>query len=245
MIVMGAICFSEATFAQKAVSSEFNMLVEGGYRYMSSNGVPKVTIAAIKPQTYVFRTVMEPKPASAVTPNNPAYFFGIALNGVPFDANRDTAPDTRGGFFVKLGQYAYNAIPPALVTKDLSHVGYAADGFAVFVSTAKIFKSSYNEKKEFVAGSGSLDRCNGATVNQKYYIYVITEEYPQLPLCWTGTPDDSFLKDQSTAGAKPVKMPPPANKGFNPMPNMNANVEKNQAAFIARNQKARSHEAYR
>lgn len=246
MIVMGAMCFSKGVLAQN-VGSEFKMQVDGGYRYISSNGIPKVTIAAIKPQSYIFRTPMEPKAASEITPNNPAYYFGVALNGVPFDAHRDTAPDTRGGFFIKPGQYAYNAIPKALVTKDLSHVGYAADGFAIFVSRTKIFKPSYNEKKEFVAGAGNLDRCNGATVNNKYYIYVITEEYPQLPLCWAGTPDESFLKDQTAvaSGTQPLKMPPPVNKGYNPLPNMNANVENNQAAFIEKNRKARSHEAYR
>lgn len=56
---------------------------------------------------------------------------------------------------------------------------------------------TFNEDYEYVEGSGNLDRCNGAmTVSDEYpdgtYAYFITEDYPVIPRCWVGTPDESF-----------------------------------------------------
>jgi len=44
---------------------------------------------------------------------------------------------------------------------------------------------------EYVAGAGDLDMCNGMTVNGQYGYYV-TDAYPWVLGCYTGTPDDSF-----------------------------------------------------
>ena len=44
---------------------------------------------------------------------------------------------------------------------------------------------------EYVAGSGDLDECNGMKVNG-HYGYFVTEAYPWVLGCFTGTPDPSF-----------------------------------------------------
>jgi hypothetical protein len=44
---------------------------------------------------------------------------------------------------------------------------------------------------EYVAGSGDLDECNGMTVDGQYGYY-ITDSFPWVLKCYTGTPDASF-----------------------------------------------------
>lgn len=44
---------------------------------------------------------------------------------------------------------------------------------------------------EFVTSSGDLDECNGMTVNGQYGYY-ITEAYPYVLACYSGTPERSF-----------------------------------------------------
>ena len=47
---------------------------------------------------------------------------------------------------------------------------------------------------EYVAGLGDLDACNGMTVDGAYG-YVVTEGFPYILGCFTGTPDPSFRKN--------------------------------------------------
>lgn len=100
-------------------------------------------------------------------------------------------------------------------------VGFAADGFPIFGSyfddngQVRKAKSSYRLKAGsrpagdgepggtydgtfrddyvFVAGLGDLDMCNGMTVNGVYGYY-ITDTYPYVLGCFSGTPDSSFNK---------------------------------------------------
>ena len=44
---------------------------------------------------------------------------------------------------------------------------------------------------EYVAESGDLDACNGMTVDGQYGYY-ITNAYPWVLTCYSGTPDTSF-----------------------------------------------------
>ncbi|WP_294226924.1 YHYH protein [uncultured Shimia sp.] len=51
----------------------------------------------------------------------------------------------------------------------------------------------------YVAGAGSLDACNGAFVKtadypRGTYAYFLTDTFPVIPRCHTGTPDSSFQK---------------------------------------------------
>lgn len=59
------------------------------------------------------------------------------------------------------------------------------------------FDGTFNEDYVYRAGTGNLDECNGGfTVSPEYpsgtYAYFLTENYPVIPRCFTGTPDDSF-----------------------------------------------------
>ena len=101
-------------------------------------------------------------------------------------------------------------------------IGFAADGFPVYGSyfddngTIRKATSSYQLKQgaratvsgvnpggsydgqfiddyEYVQGKGDLDECNGMTQNGSYGYYV-TDSYPWVMGCFTGTPDDSFKK---------------------------------------------------
>lgn len=59
------------------------------------------------------------------------------------------------------------------------------------------YDGTFHQDYEFIEGSGLLDECNGTmTVSAEYpegtYAYFLTEEYPVVPMCWSGTPDDSF-----------------------------------------------------
>ncbi len=50
---------------------------------------------------------------------------------------------------------------------------------------------------EYVEGLGNLDECNGRTgVTPEFpsgtCYYVLTDDFPVIPRCFKGTPDDSF-----------------------------------------------------
>lgn len=105
--------------------------------------------------------------------------------------------------------------------EDSPVVGFAADGFPIFGSyfddqgTIRKAQSSYRLKLgtrptgtgqpggsydgtfrddyEYIEGEGDLDACNGMTLNGVYGYY-ITDNYPYVLACFTGTPDSSFNK---------------------------------------------------
>lgn len=102
-------------------------------------------------------------------------------------------------------------------------IGYAADGFPIYneftnkKNKTKKLNSSYKLKKgqrvngpngnfngqfnqdfKFVKNSGDLDACNGRFgITKEFkkgtYYYVLTTEYPYIPRCFKGIPDESFL----------------------------------------------------
>jgi hypothetical protein len=128
--------------------------------------------------------------------------------------NAHTQPD---------GTYHYHGNPLALFAQDHAHepspvIGFAADGFPIFGSfiadggTIRKAQSSYQLKTGtrsggpggtydgtfiddwvYVEGSGDLDACNGMT-QDGIYGYVVTDTYPHVMGCFTGTPDPSFRK---------------------------------------------------
>lgn len=66
----------------------------------------------------------------------------------------------------------------------------------------------------YTTGSGTLDACNGRVgVTPEYpdgtYYYVITDEFPYVPRCFAGTPDDSFAKQnaRSSSAQQPRRRP--------------------------------------
>jgi hypothetical protein len=61
------------------------------------------------------------------------------------------------------------------------------------------YDGKFTADYEYVPGSGDLDETHGRFgVTPEYpagiYYYFITEEFPQLPRSWRGTPDESFFK---------------------------------------------------
>lgn len=124
------------------------------------------------------------------------------------------------------GAYHYHGNPLALFEQDQAKtaspvIGFAADGFPIFGSfindngIIRKAKSSYQLKQgiraggpggaydgtfvddwEYVASSGDLDRCNGMS-QDSVYGYVITDVYPHVMGCFTGTPDASFGKGRA------------------------------------------------
>ncbi len=102
-------------------------------------------------------------------------------------------------------------------------IGFAADGFPIYGS---FFQDETGEVRKAVSGyalkqgerpegdenpegaydgmyradygftnAGDLDECNGMTVNGQYGYYV-TDSYPWVLACFTGTPDSSFQRRQ-------------------------------------------------
>tara|TARA_B100001057_G_C22733595_1_gene904851 strand:+ start:120 stop:1004 length:885 start_codon:yes stop_codon:yes gene_type:complete len=114
------------------------------------------------------------------------------------------------------GMYHYHGLPVGLIQTqkkpdDLTHVGFAGDGFKIYVSMKNKFKSgyqlkiglrnggpggvhdgTYSQDFEFKHGAGDLDECNGIETGEHGYIYLITEEFPFIPRCWKGSPHSSF-----------------------------------------------------
>lgn len=108
-------------------------------------------------------------------------------------------------------------------------IGFAADGFPIFGSffddhgTVRKAASSYQLKTgqrpggsdgpggtydgtyiddyEYVEGAGDLDVCNGMIVDGVYG-YFVTETYPYILACFTGTPDPSFRKPGQADGRR-------------------------------------------
>ncbi|MEZ5424780.1 MAG: YHYH protein [Pyrinomonadaceae bacterium] len=61
------------------------------------------------------------------------------------------------------------------------------------------FDGTFEADWEFAAGSGDLDQCNGRfgktpEFPEGIYHYFLTSEYPFIPRCVRGTPDESFEK---------------------------------------------------
>jgi hypothetical protein len=145
------------------------------------------------------------------------YRYDPMAPGAGFGAdehNAHTQPD---------GTYHYHGNPMALFDQENPAapspvIGFAADGFPIFGSfisdgdsirkaTASYqlksgtrpggpggeYDGTYVDDWEYVAGSGDLDQCNGMS-QDGVYGYVVTESYPHVLGCFSGTPDASFRK---------------------------------------------------
>ncbi len=102
--------------------------------------------------------------------------IGFAADGFPIygsyflDAETDTVRKAASGYTLKQGSRG---------TKSNSNPGGLHDG-------------TYIDDWEFT-DIGDLDECNGMTVDGQYGYYV-TDSYPWVIKCFSGTPDDSFKK---------------------------------------------------
>lgn len=78
----------------------------------------------------------------------------------------------------------------------------------------KEYDGTFVQDYNYVAGSGDLDECNGRTgVTPEFpggtYYYVITAEFPFIPRCFRGTPDDSFKRRGPGPRGRPPGPRPP------------------------------------
>jgi hypothetical protein len=141
----------------------------------------------------------------------------------PMSGQTDFGTDTHNAHAQPNGEYHYHGNPHALFDDTHGDqaspvIGFAADGFPIFGSFFKSdggirkAESSYQLKTgkresgpggsydgtfvddyEFISGSGDLDSCNGMTIDGVYGYYV-TDSYPHVLACFSGTPDASFQK---------------------------------------------------
>ena len=172
---------------------------------------------------------------------------GVAVNGVKFEpgtaesvscATGETyrveglqntfslGMDFNNAHVQPTGAYHYHGLSDLLAEThnsskgELVHVGFAADGHLIYISTTNKYTSSYRlsgtfrtgsncqvslgpgqgpdiavggtipdgtytSDWEYVDGYGSLDDCNGISINGQY-AYVITDEFPYISRCLKG-----------------------------------------------------------
>jgi arylsulfatase A-like enzyme len=122
------------------------------------------------------------------------------------------------------GSYHYHGPPPITSGDENTPsgvIGFAADGFPIFgpyfddngtirkaVPGYRLkegsrpdgpddpggeYDGSFRADWEYVDGLGDLDECNGMTHDGQYG-YRVTEAYPYILACFSGTPDPSFFK---------------------------------------------------
>ncbi|MFZ4768429.1 MAG: YHYH protein [Roseimicrobium sp.] len=160
-----------AALAQRSSGpNQVSIATEGPYRFIRSNGWPdhepgqfprKGNPNTVAPQSYTFRVPM--KPVAAAEPARLFGWWGVALNGVPFEPGTAETwnNDPQSGWryeaatgFLNLGldehnahvqpsgAYHYHALPVGLVErlggegKKMLHIGWAADGYPVYTSWA-------------------------------------------------------------------------------------------------------------
>ena len=232
VLLSGLLSYSLAHAQGSGAVPTVSITVKDDVRYISGYGIPQHAATnyqnlGIQPQATAFKVDASPQKAQVPTPVRSVDFFGVSLDGVSikhavssyWDGNKDWGIlkkplDKNGGAVTDVG-YVYGGVPTGLISKKLTHVGYAADGFPIFVSKDNSFETSYrlsvSERANppygpggvpdgsylndytYVRKAGLLDECGGITVKEKYYIYVLTQDAPHLPLCWSGKPDSTFL----------------------------------------------------
>jgi len=143
--------------------------IEGGYRLIRANGLPNHETGQfpgrgnpnrITAQSYSFRVLLKPQANATPRPARGAW-FGVALNGVPFEPGTaefwngqpewvmeaksgfiDLGLDANNAHVQPTGAYHYHGLPTGLMQKlgvgdkKMLLVGYAADGFPIYTSWA-------------------------------------------------------------------------------------------------------------
>lgn len=152
---------------------------------------------SIQPQSITYTLPATPTVAASPSCVNMGS-IGILSDGVvlfnALDAGgRDAAAhevlDSCGGHPERTGQYHHHDIPPCLlatVTGSSTLVGYALDGFGIYVE---------RDAQGNLLTNADLDACHGRTSTITWdgqqvsmYHYVATAEYPYTVGCYKGTP---------------------------------------------------------
>ena len=156
------------TLLTQAVENEVKITKNDSYRIIKSNGIPAHKTGqeasgrnphSMTAQKFSFKIPLKPK-RSKNSHNIGMNYFGVALNGVPFDPaaaeywNRDRSSgwqyeavtpkekklgvDNANGHVQPNGSYHYHALPSLLYkslkkrNKKMTLIGWAADGFPIY-----------------------------------------------------------------------------------------------------------------
>lgn len=196
------------------VEVEYNrvyMSEKNGFRYIESNGIPSHETGAfpnagnpnrITEQSYNFRVNILPRFQEDIvwlSEQRPPYYFGVALNGIPFDPATAESwnNDPRSGWNEEAivggqgrlgldqsnahvqpdGSYHYHGIPWRMLkafkkgNQSMVLVGYAADGFPIYMPSekGKGLKPSYRLKSG-TRPSGPKGRYDGTYTQDYEYV---------------------------------------------------------------------------
>ena len=132
------------------------------------------------------------------------------------------------------GLYHYHGVSDGLMSGAVGTlIGYAADGFEIhYVGGAETsswqlksgtrptdpfgkYDGSYVQDYEHVAGSGSLDECNGKMVDGTY-TYFATDTYPFFPRCFKGEVSSDFVRNAHGGGGEARQDRPRPGNGMRP-----------------------------
>jgi hypothetical protein len=162
----GSVALVLNTVSVEGFTNQVSIAVEGDYRVIRANWIPDHTAGQfpnrnnpnrIAPQNHVVRVPVSPKIASRPTSSNGAW-FGIALNGVPFEPgtaefwSREWKYEAMGGTMnlgldanlahvQPTGAYHYHGLPTGLIANrggdksGMLLIGWAADGFPIYTNT--------------------------------------------------------------------------------------------------------------
>ncbi len=149
-------------------ANQVTIVLSGDYRFITSNGIPNHATGpfpnphnpnAISPQQHYFRVPVHPMVAAEATPYGLGR-FGVALNGVPFEAagaeywngnpasgwqyevmggHLDLGLDVNNAHVQPSGSYHYHGLPTGYITpfaamtsQKMVLLGYAGDGFPIY-----------------------------------------------------------------------------------------------------------------
>ena len=136
------------------------------------------------------------------------------------DPYKDALLDFCQGHTAQRGDYHHHFRPDCLFTDGTTNkiglvIGYAFDGYPILApyectdsSCKTVYKvhSSYKytggstaawDSNTYVAGSGTLDKCNGMTRPDGTYAYYATDEFPYFMGCYHGVVDSSNIVPQT------------------------------------------------
>jgi hypothetical protein len=167
VLLLAALERDSRSSAATTLTNQVTITMENGYRVIRANGLPdhapgqfpnRGNPNSLSAQSYTFRVTLSPK-TNAVPRDGRGAWFGVALNGVPFEpgtgefwnGQREWNYEAKSGFInlgldqnnahvQPTGAYHYHGLPLGLMAnlggdgKKMLLVGYAADGFPIYTS---------------------------------------------------------------------------------------------------------------
>lgn len=167
-------------------------------------------------------------------PGTAEYYDASSEKGYSRDSSSGWNVEGMGGLIMDAqnahvdggGLYHYHGIPAAVMNGlDGTLFGYAADGFEIhYIGTEAqsswqlksgerpsgpggLHDGTYVQDYEYVEGSGTLDECNGGTLNGQF-VYFATDTYPFFPRCFKGTVSRDFIGGRGSRHPRDGIRPP-------------------------------------